>query len=417
ACGDSLVGDSGLLQYPVPFGYQNDEICIWTITVSTGKTIQVSFSVFDLEPDQDCYFDFLQIYDGPSETSPYIGRFCGDFLLVDSPVEGRGFSSTTNQLFLRFESDEIATFDGFELSWTASDCGGSQIGTRGSLRYPLVIGTDYSTLENCAWLITVSTNEEIQLLFSRFDINCQVGLDFLRIYDGPSVTSSLIGEYCGTQAPIGIRSTTNTLYLWFSSDIFGVAKGFEVTLFSSCSSVVRKTNTFARFYLTNAHNQMDGLAYSTLSMGFYFKRDDVAFLDVADFFVSFSNFMWREADAVKYYITDRGDCVVIDAINVAYSNDWCFYDAFEKTMEAIRDYLTQLKLAGEEAKTFEDQATVEFVKKMTSRHEEILKQFSVYLENSRRAERTKSEAWLFNKLNKWLKFDDIIDDDMIIKNI
>ncbi|CAH1795125.1 unnamed protein product [Owenia fusiformis] len=186
-------------------------------------------------------------------------------------------------------------------------------------------------------------------------------------------------------------------------------KGFLCESRLDCLPIIIKKDNFEYYtqrYLTNAHNRMDNLAYSTLSIGFYFKRDDVVSFEVAGFFVSFSDFMWREADSLKYYITDRGGCVQIDTIKAAFFNDWCFYDAFEKTMEAIKDYIDQMKLAGEEAKSLGDQATVEFVKKMTSRHEEILKQFSVYLDNARVAERTESEAWLFSKLNKWLTFDD-----------
>ncbi|CAH1789448.1 unnamed protein product [Owenia fusiformis] len=364
-CGDrDLFGASGSFRYPLVSGttYPNNANCEWVITVPNNGVIQLVFNSFALEYQLTCNFDVLEIYDGPSASSPLIGRFCGTTLPSD-------IRSTNDQLYFSFSSDSSVVSQGFEVTWTVeNECGDSDLfGASGSFRYPLVSGTTYPNNANCEWVITVPNNGVIQLMFNSFDLEYQLtcNFDVLEIYDGPSASSPLIGRFCGTTLPSDIRSTNNQLYFSFSSDSSVVLEGFEVTWtdLAPCGQTMKTNFRYTtQGFLTNAHNRMDVLAYSALSIA-------------------------------------------------SHTNDWCLYDAFEKTMEAVKDYLAQLKLAGEEAKTFADQPTVEFVKKMTSRHEDILKQFSVYMDNSRRAERTESEAWLFNKLNEWLNFAEFVDDD------
>ncbi|CAH1789170.1 unnamed protein product, partial [Owenia fusiformis] len=191
--------------------------------------IILSFNSFDIEYDMDCNYDFLQINDGPSESSPLIGRFCG----TQSPIDGRRFSSTDNQLYFLFSSDVSVVKEGIEMSWTASACGGRLNGLSGSFRYPLESDTNYTNDASCAWVITVPIDEIMMLSFTRFDIedggpNCTLS-DFLQINDGPSASSPLIGRFCESHPPVNITSTNNQLYLWFSSDSTNVRGGFEVT--------------------------------------------------------------------------------------------------------------------------------------------------------------------------------------------
>ncbi|HRH35012.1 MAG TPA: M6 family metalloprotease domain-containing protein, partial [Catalimonadaceae bacterium] len=49
----------------------------------SGSKIKVKFLEFDVENGPGCGYDFLEIYDGPSMSSPIIGIFCG----TDSPGE------------------------------------------------------------------------------------------------------------------------------------------------------------------------------------------------------------------------------------------------------------------------------------------------------------------------------------------
>lgn len=63
------------------FGHNNyDKLssCDWTIESDLGKNIQLSFLTFDIEEEQTCSFDFVEIFDGfdGNKGSSY-GRFCG----------------------------------------------------------------------------------------------------------------------------------------------------------------------------------------------------------------------------------------------------------------------------------------------------------------------------------------------------
>lgn len=55
-------------------------------------------SLLQLERHDTCSYDYLEIRDGDSETSPLIGQFCG----YDLPDD---LKSTGNSLLLKFISD------------------------------------------------------------------------------------------------------------------------------------------------------------------------------------------------------------------------------------------------------------------------------------------------------------------------
>lgn len=61
---------------------------------------------------------------------------------------------------------------------------------------------------------------------SRFQT--EVNYDTLEIRDGPSTSSPLIGEYHGTQAPHFLISTSNVLFLLFTTDNSRSAVGFSI---------------------------------------------------------------------------------------------------------------------------------------------------------------------------------------------
>lgn len=56
----------------------------------------------------------------------------------------------------------------------------------------------------------------------------EVNYDTLEIRDGPSASSPLIGEYHGTQAPHFLISTSNFLFLLFTTDNSRSAAGFSI---------------------------------------------------------------------------------------------------------------------------------------------------------------------------------------------
>ena len=63
-----------------------------------------------------CQYDYVEIFDGKSATAPKLGRYCGGNM--PSPIR-----SSTNELFLRFISDQTISHTGFVASYTTEPKG------------------------------------------------------------------------------------------------------------------------------------------------------------------------------------------------------------------------------------------------------------------------------------------------------
>ncbi|XP_069086366.1 ovochymase-2-like [Pleurodeles waltl] len=226
--GGHLQGDNGELQTPgFPASlYANDALYQWKISVATDQRIRLTFLSFELEPASasGCN-DFVEVYDGFLEGSSLLGRFCGTS--VPSPLVSSGHS-----LVLRFSSDSDTAAKGFQARYTAyrgvpptetpptadSGCGSSALqngrkGTISSKDYP----NSYPANLLCSWNITVPEGWLLKLSFGGLAIDGslgQCGADKLEVAD--NIES--IGTYCGFSLPPVIISTSNKLFLKFSSD-------------------------------------------------------------------------------------------------------------------------------------------------------------------------------------------------------
>jgi len=65
-----------------------------------------------------------------------------------------------------------------------------------------------------------------------------VNYDTLEVRDGRSYSSPLIGVYDGTQVPQFLISTSNYLYLLFTTDKSHSDIGFQIRYESKCKSFV-----------------------------------------------------------------------------------------------------------------------------------------------------------------------------------
>lgn len=84
--------------------YDNSLTQTRTFTPTTGNAIKVEFTEFATEQD----YDFLEIYNGPTTSSPLLGRFSGNTL-------PSSFTSTavSGNLTFRFTSDNIVVDKGW----------------------------------------------------------------------------------------------------------------------------------------------------------------------------------------------------------------------------------------------------------------------------------------------------------------
>lgn len=109
---DLVRGSIHSPNYPSPYGVNTQ--CDWRITVSKGSLVQLLFSDLELEEHADCYFDYIEIFDGRSPAARSFGRYCTLNLIPSQIV------STTNEVFIRMISDVNNQGRGFDLKFNTS---------------------------------------------------------------------------------------------------------------------------------------------------------------------------------------------------------------------------------------------------------------------------------------------------------
>jgi len=94
--------------------YDNKEDCDWIVEAPLGKNVHLSFLTFELEDEQDCGYDFIEVFSGYDDSGPSYGRFCGNKL----PPE---IISVDEALLLRFKSDDTINSKGFSAAFVIID--------------------------------------------------------------------------------------------------------------------------------------------------------------------------------------------------------------------------------------------------------------------------------------------------------
>ncbi|XP_046880031.1 cubilin [Hypomesus transpacificus] len=217
-CGGTFTESEGILISPNwPNSYAHNRQCIYVLRLPVGEVVSLNFTHMDLETHTGCLFDYVEVRDGASETAPLIGKYCGTTL--PAPI-----STTSHFLWLRFKSDSSVSRSGFRALYEVG-CGGTFSGT-GQIRSPFH-PVAYPHNKECEWVINQPIGYIVTLNFLSFDIEggtCRY--DFVEVRDGSTVSSPLIGQYCGGTAPPMIRSTQRSLYIRFKTDASVSNMGF-----------------------------------------------------------------------------------------------------------------------------------------------------------------------------------------------
>ncbi|XP_048192145.1 CUB and zona pellucida-like domain-containing protein 1 [Perognathus longimembris pacificus] len=106
---DALEGSFTSPNYPKP--HPELAYCVWHIQVEKGYRIKLSFKEIFLEVDDDCRFDFVAVYDGPSTNSGLIEQVCGR----RTPT----FESSSDSLTVVLSTDYANSYRGFSASYTS----------------------------------------------------------------------------------------------------------------------------------------------------------------------------------------------------------------------------------------------------------------------------------------------------------
>ena len=86
------------------------------LTCITADRVTLTFTHMDLEVDNGCNNDFVQVLDGIDENAPLVGKFCGS--TSPSPITSQGMS-----LYVQFVSDAVRQESGFRATYTKATSG------------------------------------------------------------------------------------------------------------------------------------------------------------------------------------------------------------------------------------------------------------------------------------------------------
>ncbi|XP_057164655.1 deleted in malignant brain tumors 1 protein isoform X22 [Ursus arctos] len=111
SCGGFLSQPSGYFSSPsYPGNYPNNARCLWDIEVPNNYRVTVVFR--DVQLEGGCNYDYIQVFDGPSHSSPLIARVCDG-------AKG-SHTSSSNFMSIRFVSDGSVTRRGFQAEYYSS---------------------------------------------------------------------------------------------------------------------------------------------------------------------------------------------------------------------------------------------------------------------------------------------------------
>ncbi|XP_058853305.1 CUB and sushi domain-containing protein 2-like [Acipenser ruthenus] len=279
SCFFNFTTPAGVLLSPnYPAEYGSNMHCVWLIIAKPESRIHLAFNDLDVEPQ----FDFLAVKDGGKAESPVLGTFSGT--QVPSPLTSSGHVAR-----LEFLTDHSNAKRGFNISFTTfrhnecpdpgvpingkrfgdslqlgssvsflceegflkthgsetiacilkdgnvvwdnavprceAPCGGHLTAPSGTILSPGWPGF-YKDSLNCVWVMEAQPGYPIKIIFDRF--KTEVNYDVLEVRDGKSYSSPLIGSYQGTQVPQFLISTSNYLYLLFTTDKSHSDVGFQI---------------------------------------------------------------------------------------------------------------------------------------------------------------------------------------------
>ncbi|MBK9462841.1 MAG: hypothetical protein IPN94_26365 [Sphingobacteriales bacterium] len=86
---------------------------------------------------------------------------------------------------------------------------------------------NYNHYEDWTYTIAPTGSTGVTMVFSSFNI--EANYDYLRIYNGPTTASPLIGTYTGTTSPGTVTASSGVMTLRFTSDNATYAAGWEAT--------------------------------------------------------------------------------------------------------------------------------------------------------------------------------------------
>ncbi|XP_056125886.1 CUB and sushi domain-containing protein 3 isoform X4 [Rhinichthys klamathensis goyatoka] len=277
-CGGVLTARRGTVLSPAyPDPYDNHLNCVWKIFVPEGTGIQITVVTFSTEHN----WDSLDFYDGVDSNAPRLGSYSGTTI---PPL----LNTTSNNLYLTFQTDMSVSGAGFHLEYTAigldscpepqtpssgvkvgerylvgdvvsfhceqgytlkgsayitcmpgpvrrwnyptplclAQCGGFLSEMNGVILSPGFPGNYPSGLD-CNWTVKLPVGFGIHLQFLNF--STESVHDYLEVRGGTLDSGSVIDRFSGPAVPESFFSTTHETSFFFHSDYSQNKPGFHIT--------------------------------------------------------------------------------------------------------------------------------------------------------------------------------------------
>ncbi|XP_039749767.1 tolloid-like protein 1 isoform X1 [Pararge aegeria] len=237
-CGKTFLGNAGWFNSP---GWGSEaqpatqERCEWRIVATHGERVVLNITEIDIHKSDGCRAEWVEVWDGYMPNAPVLGRICGS---------GKGpiMRSTGSRLTVVFQpGPKTKPHRGFKAHYEAV-CGGDiEVDSSGHLESPNY-PDDYQPNKLCIWKLSVPQDYQVALRFHSFEVENHdtCNYDKVKVRDGDSLDSPLIGMFCGHKIPPDIRSTSNKLLVIFESDSSVQKAGFSATFmkeFDECASI------------------------------------------------------------------------------------------------------------------------------------------------------------------------------------
>ncbi|XP_028834623.1 CUB and sushi domain-containing protein 3-like isoform X3 [Denticeps clupeoides] len=276
-CGGVLTARRGTILSPgYPDPYDNYLNCAWKVFVPEGAGIQITVVAFMTEHN----WDTLEFYDGVDSNAPRLGSYSGTTI---PPL----LNTTSNNLYLTFQSDMSVSGVGFHLEYQAigldscpepqtpsnglkvgdryivgdvvsflceqgytlkgsafitcmpgpvrrwnypaplclAQCGGFLTEFTGVILSPGFPGNYPSGLD-CIWTVKLPIGFGIHLQFLNF--STEAVHDYLEVRSGVPDASSIINRFSGSTVPESFFSTTHETSFIFHSDYSQNKAGFHI---------------------------------------------------------------------------------------------------------------------------------------------------------------------------------------------
>uniref|UniRef100_A0A1B0D3H0 Uncharacterized protein n=1 Tax=Phlebotomus papatasi TaxID=29031 RepID=A0A1B0D3H0_PHLPP len=228
-CGGTLTSPRGSIispNYPMP--YEENAQCMWKIAVSSGSVVMIVFSDLDLEKNDDCAYDYLEVFDGRDASSTSLGKFCS------ADAHPLHVQTTTNFALIRMRSDYSTQGRGFSLLYNTV-CQREVPPFGGIIESPN-FPNNYPHSLSCEWTIRAPLGNKVYIEFLHFEVEnsesvegedhvCNYDYVTIEEKDGDQTTKKK--KYCNN-APDPFTSSGQVVVVSFTTDSSVSHSGFRL---------------------------------------------------------------------------------------------------------------------------------------------------------------------------------------------